>query len=372
MRAGNDVKLYVNGSEAYPRMNDMIAGAQQRIDLEFFGFYPDEGGDRMVERLIAKAKSGVQVNVLVDMVACRSLHNQPLLDPLTAAGVNVTQFTNGYNSHPLLHAFQITDHRKVLVVDGHTAMTGGMNLGVSYEKYWHDFMVEVQGPTLGDMVTGFEKNWALSQGKPLRPITVDTTTKGGLSAQVALTSPKVHEIKNGMIAAFDHASSHIMINSPYYVDKDVMAALERAAQRGVTVTAIVPTVGDSPVIDYMNKMMTNELLAAGVKVFLYDTTNADFPKHDHITDHFNHGKLATVDGQWTTIGTANVDTRSMNANQEININVDSPEFARTIETRVFETDLNTKCQPATVTVFSPWSAPKRWLMKKLRFLLFAF
>jgi cardiolipin synthase len=151
-----------------------------------------------------------------------------------------------------------------------------------------------------------------------------------------------------------------------------MVALERAARRGVTVKAIVPTVGDSPVIDYMNKMMTNELLAAGVKVYNYDTTNPDFPKHDHVTDHFNHGKLATVDGRWTTIGTANVDTRSMNDNQEINLNVDSPEFARTIEGRIFETDLATKCQPATVTHFAWYSWPMRALMKQLRFLLFAF
>lgn len=372
LRAGNDVQLFVDGKEAYPRMNALIDGAKTRIDMEFFGFYPDEGGQRMVDRLVAKAKAGVQVNVMVDLVACKSLKNQPLLDQLTAAGVNVTPFTNGYNKHPLLHAFSITDHRKILVVDGQTAMTGGMNLGVSYEKYWHDFMVQVEGPTVGDILAGFEENWKLSQGKPLRAVTPDLAPRGGFTTQVAHTTPKTYEIKAGMIAAFDHAQDRIFINSPYYVDKDIMAALERAARRGVKVTAIVPTIGDSPVIDYMNKMMTNELLAAGVKVFNYDTTNADFPKHDHVTDHFNHGKLATVDGQWTTIGTANVDTRSMNDNQEINLNVDSPAFAKTIEERVFQQDLGTKCQPATVTHFAWYSWPMRSLMKQLRFLLFAF
>jgi len=91
-----------------------------------------------------------------------------------------------------------------------------------------------------------------------------------------------------------------------------------------------------------------------------------------VTDHFNHGKLATVDGRWTTIGTANVDTRSMNDNQELNLNVDSPEFARAIEARVFATDLATKCAPATRTPFAWYSWPMRALMKQLRFLLFAF
>ena len=372
LRPGNQVELYVDGAEAYPAMNALIDGAHERIDMEFFGFYPDEGGQRMVDRLVKKAQSGVQVNVLVDKVASLSLKNDALIAQLKAGGVRVTEFTNGYNKHPLLHAFSITDHRKVLLVDGHSAMTGGMNVGVSYEKYWHDFMVKLSGPTVQDMYARFERNWSASQGPALKPMPLDVAPHGPHVAQVAVTSPKEHEIKDGMIAAFDAATDHVFINSPYYVDKDIMAALGRAAKRGVKVTAIVPTVGDSERIDYMNKMMTNELLDAGVKVYNYDTLNPKFPKHDHVTDNFNHGKLATVDGTWTTIGTANVDTRSMNDNQEINVNVDSEAFARTIEQRIFEHDLATRCTPATHTEFSIWSWPKRFLMKQLRFLLFAF
>lgn len=370
-RSGNHVELLVDGREAYPRMNQLIDLAKSRLDLEFFGLYPDEGGERMVNKLIEKAKTGVQVNVLVDKVASRSLHNSALLDRLKAGGVHVAEFTNGYQ-HPWLHAFQITDHRKILLVDGKTVMTGGMNLGSSYEKYWHDFMVEVQGPTVLDMYARFEKNWELSQGAPLKAVEIERGVKGGLNAQIAVTSPKEHEIKDGMVAAFDAAKQSIKINSPYYVDQDIIDGLKRAARRGVDVKALIPTVGDSPVIDYMNKIMTNEMLAAGVKVFAYDTTNPDFPKHDHVTDHFNHGKVATVDGVWTSIGTANADTRSMNNNQEINVNVDSPKFARTIETRIFEEDLLKKAQPAARTKFSPISAPLRGMMKKMRFLLFAF
>lgn len=372
LRPGNQVQLYVDGREAYPAMNQLIDSARTRIDMEFFGFYPDEGGERMVDRLVAKAKAGVQVNVLIDKVASLSLDNDALIERLKAGGVNVTEFTNGYNRFPLLHAFSITDHRKILLVDGQTAMTGGMNVGVSYEKYWHDFMVKLEGPTVQDMYTRFTRNWAASQGSPLRPVTIETAKRGGQVAQVAVTSPTEHEIKAGMIAAFDAAKDRISINSPYYVDQDVMDALGRAARRGVKVTAIVPTVGDSERIDYMNKMMTNELLAAGVKVYNFDTLNPAYPKHDHVTDNFNHGKLATVDGKWTTIGTANVDTRSMNDNQEINLNVDSEDFARTIEQRIFQHDIATRCTPATQTAFSPWSWPKRALMKQLRFLLFAF
>lgn len=371
LREGNRVELFVDGSEAYPRMNELIDQAKVRLDLEFFGVYPDEGGDRMVAKLIAAAQRGVQVNLLVDKVAGLSLHNQDLLQRLKEAGAHVVSFTNGY-THPLLHAFSITDHRKLLMVDGQAAMTGGMNLGVSYEKYWHDFMVEVQGPTVADMYARFEENWRLSQGPALRAITVDTRAQGALAAQFAVTTPQVHEIKDSMLAAFDRAEKNIRINSPYFVEQSVIDGLKRAAKRGVDVQVLVPTVGDSPVIDYMNKMATNELLAAGVKVFAYDTTNPDHPQHDHVTDHFNHGKVATVDGVWTTIGSANADTRSMNSNQESNVVVDSPDFARTVEERIFAKDLATKARPAEVTRFSPFSWPLRKLLNVMRPFVFAF
>lgn len=370
-REGNQVELYVDGAEAYPRMNALIEGAKTRIDLEFFGVYPDEGGERVVDKLIAAAKRGVQVNLLVDRVASMALKNDALMARLTEAGVHVVPFTNGYKT-PLLHAFQITDHRKILLVDGATGMTGGMNLGVSYEKYWHDFMVEVKGPTLADMYARFQENWALSQGAPLTPVTVETRAQGTHAAQFAVTTPKVHEIKDSMIAAFDAASKTIHINSPYFVEQAVVDALKRAASRGVEVTVLIPTVGDSTVIDYMNKMVTNELLAAGVKVYDYDTTNPEHPVHDHVTDKFNHGKVATVDGTWSSIGTANADTRSMNNNQECNVVVDSPEFARTLEQRIFAADLATRAKPARPHVFPWYSWPKQVFLKLARPFLFAF
>ncbi|HEY9855049.1 MAG TPA: phospholipase D-like domain-containing protein, partial [Stenomitos sp.] len=214
------------------------------------------------------------------------------------------------------------------------------------------FMVKFEGPTLQDVYGKFEENWKLSGGGALRPVTLDLAPKGDRTLQVAVTSTSEREIRDSYLAAFKAAKDHIFINSPYFIDSDMVASLKDAAKRGVKVTAIVPSVGDNPAIDLMNRSVVNELLATGVKVYEYDTLNEDIGQHDHETDHFNHGKVATIDGKFTIIGTANMDRRSMALSQEINLNVDSEAFAKDVEERIFQHDLLTRAKPAQVSTMS--------------------
>ncbi|HBN10092.1 MAG TPA: hypothetical protein DD435_16120 [Cyanobacteria bacterium UBA8530] len=353
-RPGNNVQLYVNGSQAYPEIEKQIMSAKKRIDMEFFTFHDDEGGAKIANELIAKAKSGVEVNLLVDLVS--NIGNRELLEKMENAGIRVKRFANGHDN-PILSPDNITDHRKILLVDGQAGMTGGMNIGTRYEKYWHDFMVKEQGPALADMYNRFKTNWELSGGEALRPVSVNTKPQGTQTVQVAVTSPTEREIADSMLAATRAAKNYIMINSPYFLDKDLVEELKKAAQRKVDVKVVIPTVGDNSTVDKMNKYVTNDLLAAGVKVFLYDTQNPNFEGHDHVTDNFNHGKVMTVDGVWSAIGTANADTRSMVKNQEINLNVDSKQFAKDIEDRIFNNDILTRAKPAKATEVSTWETP---------------
>ncbi|HEY9855050.1 MAG TPA: phosphatidylserine/phosphatidylglycerophosphate/cardiolipin synthase family protein [Stenomitos sp.] len=348
-RPGNQVDLFINGDEVFPQIHKLLDSAKERIDMEFFAFTDDPTGREIGEKLIGKAKEGVQVNVLVDKV---SQLNSNLMKHLEDNGVRVQRFTNGYQT-PLLHANNITDHRKIILVDGKAGMTGGMNLAERYEKYWHDVMVKFQGPSLQDVYSKFEANWKLSGGDAVRPIKLDLAPKGSHSVQVAVTSKNEREIRDSFLAAFKTAKENINVQSPYFIDEDMVKGLTEAAKRGVKVHVQVPSVGDNSAVDLMNRSVINQLRDANVDVYQYDTMNYQVGKHDHVTDHFNHAKIATFDGKLSIIGTANMDHRSMAMSQEINLHVESEQFAKEIEERFFKKDvLLKKATPAMKQVMS--------------------
>lgn len=362
MRPGNYLKLFVDGAEAYPEMYKQVDKAKSRIDMEFFAFHEDPTGRKMADKLIKKSNEGVQVNLLLDKLSNRS---NPLLKEMEAAGVNVRTFSNGHQ-RPWLHLDNITDHRKILLVDGKVAMTGGMNIGERYEKHWHDLMVKLKGPSVDDMYGAFEHNWQLSEGSQLKQIAKQLAPTGVHAVQVAETAPAKQEIRDSMFAAFKGAKKRIMVQSPYFIDPDFVEHLKDASKRGVKVFAQLPTVGDNPLVDLMNKDVINELIGAGVQVRQFDTLNHAIGKHAHDTDHFNHAKVAVVDGQWTAIGTANADTRAMLKNQEINLHVDSKKFAHDVEKRVFGRDFATKTVKATTQQVKLWEKPLQLALRSVR------
>lgn len=343
VRAGNLVEAFIDGKEAFPALHKLIDSAKHRIDMEYYAFFDDVAGNKVADKLIAKAKSGVEVNLLVNYA--NNFHASDLTARLREGGVRVRTFTNGH-SVALLHPNSTVDHRKMTLVDGKVAMTGGMNIGDAYEKFWHDGMVKVEGPSVQDFYKAFEKNWALSHGEALRPTKIDTSVKGVLNAQLAVTATGSHEIKKGILAAFDHAKKQISVTSPYFIDEEIVASLERAAKRGVKVRAILPTKSDNPIVDVMHDTMTNRLMDAGVKVHHYDTRNYAMTERNINTERFNHIKAASVDGVWSTFGTANMDARSMTMSQENMLHIDSAEFTKMLDERLFEKDLATLARAA--------------------------
>ena len=381
-RPGNKIDYYVGGEEAFPMLHQVIDSAKHRIDMEYFSFFNDETGNAMADKLIAKAQSGVQVNLLLNHG--NSFKHQALADRMIAGGVRVHYFTNGHQhllpipqaergvgakflNGATLHPSDTVDHKKVTLVDGKIGVTGGMNIGDPYAKYWHDGMTKVEGPTVQDMYAQFEKNWGMSNGEALRPTTIDTAAKGDVTAQFAVTRPKLHEVKSGMLAAFGAAKDNIKITSPYFIDEDLVSSLEAASKRGVKVHAIIPTVGDNPMVDMMNDSVSNRLKAAGVDVHRYDTMNYDFGKHDHGTDHFNHIKAYTVDDTFAGFGTANADSRSMAHNQEDMIQVDDAATAQKLNAQLFDKDMATLAKPAEITEEKGLKGLATEILNKFRF-----
>lgn len=333
---GNNVSLFIEGKESFSHLYEMINGAKKQINMEYFTLHNDETGRQMVDTLKRKANEGVEVNVLLDWM---SNHKNPMLQELKDSGVNVQLFTNGH-AEPELHLSDIVDHRKQTLVDGAMGMSGGMNIGTRYEKFWHDDMFKVEGPVLGQYYEQFHKNWEISGGESIAKLPIDQTPKGKFLAQVAVTNPKSHEVKESFLAAFEAAQRSIHVNSPYFIDEDIVASLERAAARGIPVQVEIPTVGDNPAVDVLNDRVHERLEAAGAKVHRFDTKNPNITGHNHEKDHFDHAKVAVVD-DWAAIGTANMDTRSMAHNQEFNIHVDDPEFAQSVREKFFSNDFKT-------------------------------
>lgn len=342
LRQGNQLEFFIDGKQAFPEIHKAIDSAKERLDLEFFAIHDDPTGHKIAEKLIAKAKSGVQVNLLIDYL--NYYKSKELMHELEEGGVRVKPFTDGH-AVPALHVNSITDHRKVLLVDGKMALSGGMNLGEPYEKYWHDTMFKLEGPTVQDYYRYFQQNWALSDGPTLKPVQIDTTVKGKMATQVAVTAPEDQEIRLSTLAAYHAATKSIVAQSPYFIDDEVIDALTKAAERGVAVTVVIPKVGDNPFVDVMNSDVGKAFIESGIQVLQYDTMNYAIGRHDHETDHFNHGKIAIVDGRFVLMGTANADNRSMESSREINLHVDSEAFAQEVQARYFDKDRKTKAKP---------------------------
>jgi phosphatidylserine/phosphatidylglycerophosphate/cardiolipin synthase-like enzyme len=304
------------------------------VDLEFFAFHGDPPATPPA-KLIAKAKSGVRSTS--DRLPELSQEQRGSWTD-GRRQVNVRAFTDGYK-HPIT-VNSITDHRKVALVDDKLAISGGI-VG-SPTKYWHDLMFKVRdGAGLLRLLPGELEE---VNGSPLSR-SPSTPVRGGQAAGNR-HHPSDQEIARARSPPTAPPESSIS-RSPYFIDDEVVEALCAAAQRGVDVHVIIPGKGDNPFVDVMNADVRKYFTAAGIKVHQYDTKNPDIEGHDHAKDRFNHGKVAVVDGQYVMIGTANADNRSMAVSREINLHVDSPEFAREVTERVFTTDFQTRARIRT-------------------------
>jgi cardiolipin synthase len=357
-RDGNELKFLVDGPEVYPELRRMIRDAKETLDMEFFTLHPDATGQQITNELIAAAKKGVRVNLLLDYAL--SVPAADLIKQLKAGGVHVITFNNGYKHHPITHLSKVLDHRKIVLVDGQEGMVGGMNLGTPYEKFWHDTMTTVKGPILKDIYREFATNWT-SSGGPFPDDAIALADKralpiGQARAAIQVTTPTDHQALDGLNTAIDNATDHIYVSSPYLIDGDIVNRLIAAAKRGVRVVAVCPNETDAQTVDMINRFRVNDMLAAGIQVRYYDSTNPDL-KPDEVNFmkiHLNHAKLITVDGVWSAVGTVNLDRRALKVNQEMNMAVTSPAFAHDIERRFFNADaVSGNVSLATATRYSP-------------------
>ncbi|RZI44761.1 cardiolipin synthase B [Herbaspirillum sp. HC18] len=368
--AGNKVVLLDDGPATMRAMISAIGGARDHVNLESYIFEDDEVGRALADLLIRKRASGVKVNLIYDSVGSIGTPRE-FFDRLRAAGVNVLEF-NPVNPAHAQGDWDINqrDHRKILVVDGRIAFTGGVNISKVYgkssflpsrrhdpppkdakEAAWRDTHMQIEGPAAAEFQRMFLDTWQRKSGQALNGANYFPSLKAEGNALVRAIGSAADQqdfaIYKTYISAFAHANKTIHLTSAYFVpDRQVVAAMIDAARRGVDVRIIFPSFTDVGPLLYAGRSYYDELLAAGIKV--YERKAAML-----------HAKTAVIDGVWSTIGSTNIDTRSFLHNDEVNAVVLGVDFAGRMEA-LFQRDL----QESDEITAEAWS--KRGLYSRLR------
>lgn len=340
---GNHTRLLIDGPQTYKAILAAVDKAHDHIHIETYIFADDDVGHRFADALRRKHQEGVAVRIIYDAVGSLA-SGRAFFDEMAAQGIEVAEF------HPLnpssLHKINNRDHRKLIVIDGTVAFTGGINISSTYSKPstsrpgpeagvksgWRDTQVEVRGPAVKQLQELFVQTWT-RLGKPLDPKThrlyPPLDEVGEDLVQVVPSEGgdnNEFRIYTAYLAAIRNATRKIWIQQAYFApNPELRQELILAAKRGVDIRIIVPGFTDSRPIYYASRATYGELLERGIS--LYEHNEA-----------LLHAKTAVVDGVWSTIGSCNIDPRSFVHNNELNAAVVSADLARDME-KVFQQDL---------------------------------
>lgn len=325
---GNAVTTYSEGHQLYKDMLDAIDSAKKFVFFETYIWKSDPIGKAFKEALYRAAERGVEVYCIFDGFAnmvvsprFKRFEPHPNLQVIKIPNVRLGVFTLN-----LRHTGR--DHRKILVVDGHTGFVGGYNIGLLYAQKWRDTHVRIEGESVWELENGFVDMWNYfrrSKHSPL-PRKGARHWDGHIQAAHNRPSARLYPVRGMYLDAFERANSHIYLTSAYFIpDREMLGALIAASHRGVNVKILVPHNSNHVVVDWISAAFFEVLLEAGVEIWLYK-------------DAMIHAKTATVDGRWTTVGTANLDRLSMTGNYEVNMQFHSKELAQRMEA-IFLNDL---------------------------------
>lgn len=310
---GNAVEILQNGEEKFERVFEVIRKAKHHIHLEYYIYDADEIGLELAELLKQKAREGVRVRFLYD--ALGSKLKKRFRKNMSEAGVEIKP-VNEIRFRILANRINYRDHRKIIIVDGHEAFTGGINVSDKYinngrgEVYWRDTHLYLKGPGVFYLQYLFLSNWVHTNEKLIgfdRAYVNNEECPENKIVQIAASGPDTKPaIMYSTVSAIHNAKERLYITTPYFIPPDpVLLAIKNAAWSGVDVRLIVPEVSDSKLVNAAAYSYFSELFDAGVRVYLYQKG-------------FVHAKTMLVDDMVSQIGTANMDIRSHELNFEVN------------------------------------------------------
>lgn len=333
MTTGNSIELLGTGDRAYAEICKAIDGATKSIIIESYIFDHDRIGLRVADRLIDAQRRGVQVRVLVDAVGAR--YSMPsIISHFKKAHVPVKAFNGNVVIGLRLPYANLRTHRKIIVIDGATAFTGGMNIREVFAKEFAadeaggDTHFKLTGPAVHDLQTVALEDWNFASGE--RP---DFSSPSYIFPKEQATPCFVRVVSSGpdagletnqkmLMGAFSVARSNIRIMSPYFLpDRELVSALVTAARRGVEIDIFVPRDNNLKLVDLAMTAQFDQVLKYGCRIWRVD-------------GGFDHSKLMTIDGVWSYVGSSNIDPRSLRLNFEVDLEVLDKDFAAQIEARI--------------------------------------
>jgi cardiolipin synthase len=340
---GNKVTLLANGQAAYAAMFKAIQNAGDHINLETFIIEDDEVGRKFTDLLLQKQAEGVQVNLIYDSVGSFSTP-APFFQRLRDGGIQVVEFNpvNPFKAHGhwlLAHP----DHRKILIIDGKVAISGGINISSVYSSRlsgrrevegaplpWRDTDVQIEGPAVAEFQKLFLDTWQKQKGPKLseRNYFPDLKEEGNALVRVVGSTPGQSNRITFIVyvSAITFAEHSVHLTNAYFIpDDQILSAFSDAAMRGVDVKIIVPAITDSKLALHAQRYNYSGLLKAGVKI--YERRNA-----------LLHAKTAVIDEVWSTVGSTNMDFWSFLSDDEVNAVILSREFAIEME-KMFARDI---------------------------------
>lgn len=333
----NEVQILKNGEAKIQQLINAIEQARHHIHIEYYIFSLDDVGTVINDLLIKKAREGVEVRMIVDSVGSFSL-KRSFYNRLRKEGIEVHEFM------PVLFPsftskINFRDHRKIVIIDGKTGFTGGINLDDRYvnngkhNTYWRDTHLRIEGEAVKTLQLLFILNWQFVCGENWLPTATyfpDPENEENHFVQVNGSGPdwELASIMDSFFLAICGAKTSIKIATPYFIpNESILNAIVTAAKSGINVELMLPHRSDSWIVQAASLSFMTVLLEAGVRVFLYEKG-------------FLHSKVMLVDGNFATVGTANMDYRSFDLNYEVNTYLYSKTLANELDTQYEEDKTN--------------------------------
>lgn len=311
----NKLVTYTDGQEKFDSLLADIEAATTSVHLQYYIFRKDQLGNKFLHTLIKKAKQGVKVRILYDGMGSLFL-GKKFFKELIREGGEVNVFFPALNS--IIKArFNHRNHRKIAVIDGKIAYTGGFNIGDEYlgrkkkYGYWRDTHLKIEGSAVHHLQDIFLMDW--SKATKQEPENYHTffavkDSDGSVPMQIVSSGADSDwdQVKDGFLKIINHAEKYIFIQTPYFIpDDSILDSIRVAALSGVDVRIMIPNKPDHPFVYWATLSYVRELMEAGVRIYIYE-------------NGFLHAKTFVIDDAVSTIGTTNVDVRSLSLNFEVN------------------------------------------------------
>jgi cardiolipin synthase len=330
----NDSKytIYSKTSQAWDAMYAELEKAKKSIYLELYIFIDDEAGHRFFELLSKKAKSGLDVKVIIDYVGSFGI-SKILIKQLTDSGVDLHIFNERKRRYRGLWKKIITrTHRKILIIDEMVGFIGGVNI-YNAAKDWLDIQLKIEGKVVRSLLRAFAKMYVICGGRKEK---VKHLLKYKFRVEQEMVDFIYDEanqnksfVKRKYIEAFLKARERIILFSPYYFpDKSFLYALWQARKRGVKVDLLLPLRADVRTATYASYAWFSLLKKLGVNI--------------HLSNKMMHGKGVVVDDEWAMVGSSNIDQTSFHDNYEANVKIKDKKFVKNIKNIIQEWINNSK------------------------------